>query len=159
MSLECYTLHRDYAAIVFFANSRFETGKRKLQYLSFQDFAFCAGQLISYWTVGAVGKMHCGTRLSLCHKVRVRFFFGNSPEDSGSETFSGVSQSLCLIGGGQVSVGLMVTHSGSLMMRGEHSHSIGGEGTREREGEREGGRERGGRGNEGNRGRAGTWEG
>uniref|UniRef100_A0A673I908 Fibroblast growth factor (acidic) intracellular binding protein b n=1 Tax=Sinocyclocheilus rhinocerous TaxID=307959 RepID=A0A673I908_9TELE len=47
-------LTRDYAAIVFFANSRFETGKRKLQYLSFQDFAFCAGQLSSYWTVGAV---------------------------------------------------------------------------------------------------------
>ncbi|XP_030637941.1 acidic fibroblast growth factor intracellular-binding protein B isoform X2 [Chanos chanos] len=50
-------LARDYAAIVFFANSRFETGKRKLQYLSFQDFAFCAGQLISYWTVGAVDSM------------------------------------------------------------------------------------------------------
>lgn len=49
---------RNYAAVVFFANSRFETGKRKLQYLSFQDFAFCAGQLISYWTVGAVGTMH-----------------------------------------------------------------------------------------------------
>uniref|UniRef100_A0A8C9RGA4 Fibroblast growth factor (acidic) intracellular binding protein a n=1 Tax=Scleropages formosus TaxID=113540 RepID=A0A8C9RGA4_SCLFO len=48
-------LARDYAAIVFFANNRFETGKRKLQYLSFQDFAFCAGQLISNWTVGAVG--------------------------------------------------------------------------------------------------------
>ncbi|KAG9339010.1 hypothetical protein JZ751_024413 [Albula glossodonta] len=48
-------LARDYAAIVFFANSRFETGKRKLQYLSFQDLAFCARQLISYWTVGAVG--------------------------------------------------------------------------------------------------------
>ncbi|XP_067113484.1 acidic fibroblast growth factor intracellular-binding protein B-like [Osmerus mordax] len=51
------TLARDYAAVVFFANSRFETGKRKLQYLSFQDFAFCAGQLISYWTVGAVDNM------------------------------------------------------------------------------------------------------
>ncbi|XP_063059201.1 acidic fibroblast growth factor intracellular-binding protein B-like [Engraulis encrasicolus] len=49
------SLAKDYAAIVFFANSRFETGKRKLQYLSFQDFAFCAGQLISYWTIGAVG--------------------------------------------------------------------------------------------------------
>uniref|UniRef100_A0A671QFH1 Fibroblast growth factor (acidic) intracellular binding protein b n=1 Tax=Sinocyclocheilus anshuiensis TaxID=1608454 RepID=A0A671QFH1_9TELE len=36
---------------------RFETGKRKLQYLSFQDFAFCAGQLSSYWTVGAVDNM------------------------------------------------------------------------------------------------------
>uniref|UniRef100_A0A8C9TNL0 Fibroblast growth factor (acidic) intracellular binding protein a n=1 Tax=Scleropages formosus TaxID=113540 RepID=A0A8C9TNL0_SCLFO len=50
-------LARDYAAIVFFANNRFETGKRKLQYLSFQDFAFCAGQLISNWTVGAVDNM------------------------------------------------------------------------------------------------------
>lgn len=48
---------RDYAAIVFFANNRFETGKRKLQYLTFQDFAFCAGQLISNWTVGAVGEL------------------------------------------------------------------------------------------------------
>ncbi|XP_066502271.1 acidic fibroblast growth factor intracellular-binding protein B-like isoform X2 [Hoplias malabaricus] len=51
------SLAKDYAAVVFFANSRFETGKRKLQYLSFQDFAFCAGQLISYWTVGAVDNM------------------------------------------------------------------------------------------------------
>lgn len=47
---------RDYAAIVFFANNRFETGKKKLQYLNFQDFAFCAGQLINNWTVGAVGE-------------------------------------------------------------------------------------------------------
>lgn len=47
---------RDYAAIVFFANNRFETGKRKLQYLTFQDFAFCAGQLINSWTIGAVGE-------------------------------------------------------------------------------------------------------
>jgi len=47
---------RDYAAIVFFANNRFETGKKKLLYLTFQDFAFCAGQLINNWTLGAVGK-------------------------------------------------------------------------------------------------------
>uniref|UniRef100_A0A8C7XRE1 Fibroblast growth factor (acidic) intracellular binding protein a n=1 Tax=Oryzias sinensis TaxID=183150 RepID=A0A8C7XRE1_9TELE len=50
-------LARDYAAIVFFANNRFETGKRKLQYLTFQDLAFCAGQLINNWTVGAVDNM------------------------------------------------------------------------------------------------------
>ncbi|KAK1150855.1 acidic fibroblast growth factor intracellular-binding protein isoform X1 [Acipenser oxyrinchus oxyrinchus] len=49
-------LARDYAAIVFFANSRFETGKKKLQYLTFEDFAFCAEQLIQNWTLGAVGK-------------------------------------------------------------------------------------------------------
>lgn len=54
LSLACC---RDYAAIVFFANNRFETGKRKLQYLTFQDFAFCAGQLINNWTVGAVGEL------------------------------------------------------------------------------------------------------
>ncbi|MEQ2226910.1 hypothetical protein ILYODFUR_032263, partial [Ilyodon furcidens] len=47
----------DYAAIVFFANNRFETGKKKLQYLTFQDFAFCAGQLINNWTVGAFDNM------------------------------------------------------------------------------------------------------
>lgn len=51
------SLAKDYAAVVFFANSRFETGKKKLQYLAFQDFAFCAGLLISYWTVGAVDNM------------------------------------------------------------------------------------------------------
>ncbi|KAK5616825.1 hypothetical protein CRENBAI_018304 [Crenichthys baileyi] len=50
-------LARDYAAIVFFANNRFETGKKKLQYLTFQDFAFCAGQLIDNWTVGAFDNM------------------------------------------------------------------------------------------------------
>ncbi|XP_063801150.1 acidic fibroblast growth factor intracellular-binding protein isoform X1 [Pseudophryne corroboree] len=47
-------LARDYAAIVFFANSRFETGKRKLQYLTFEDFASCAEHLIQSWTLGAV---------------------------------------------------------------------------------------------------------
>lgn len=68
---------RDYAAVVFFANSRFETGKRKLQYLSFQDFAFCAGQLISYWTVGAVGKM---PELTVMHLMFFFFLFLARPE-------------------------------------------------------------------------------
>ncbi|KAJ6654191.1 hypothetical protein lerEdw1_007288, partial [Lerista edwardsae] len=47
-------LARDYAAIVFFANSRFETGKKKLQYLTFEDFAYCAEQMIQNWTLGAM---------------------------------------------------------------------------------------------------------
>ncbi|CAJ0940401.1 unnamed protein product, partial [Ranitomeya imitator] len=34
--------------------SRFETGKRKLQYLTFEDFATCAEHLIQNWTLGAV---------------------------------------------------------------------------------------------------------
>lgn len=51
-------LCRDYAAIVFFANNRFETGKKKLQYLSFGDFAYCAELMIQNWTLGAVGEAH-----------------------------------------------------------------------------------------------------
>ncbi|XP_062380150.1 fibroblast growth factor (acidic) intracellular binding protein a [Sardina pilchardus] len=50
-------LARDYAAIVFFASNRFETGKRKLHYLTFQDFAFCAGQLINNWTLGSMDNL------------------------------------------------------------------------------------------------------
>uniref|UniRef100_A0A4X2JUK2 FGF1 intracellular binding protein n=1 Tax=Vombatus ursinus TaxID=29139 RepID=A0A4X2JUK2_VOMUR len=47
-------LARDYAAVVFFANNRFETGKKKLQYLTFGDLAFCAELMIQNWTPGAV---------------------------------------------------------------------------------------------------------
>ncbi|NXM49346.1 FIBP protein, partial [Gymnorhina tibicen] len=46
---------RDYAAIVFFANSRFETGKRRLQFLSFADFAACAQSMMGHWSQGALG--------------------------------------------------------------------------------------------------------
>uniref|UniRef100_A0A8D0GWD3 FGF1 intracellular binding protein n=1 Tax=Sphenodon punctatus TaxID=8508 RepID=A0A8D0GWD3_SPHPU len=56
-------LARDYAAVVFFANSRFETGKKKLQFLTFEDFAFCAEQMIQNWTLGAVGASGAGKRL------------------------------------------------------------------------------------------------
>ncbi|NXV55831.1 FIBP protein, partial [Molothrus ater] len=45
---------RDYAAIVFFANSRFETGKRRLQFLSFGDFAACAQSMMAHWSQGAL---------------------------------------------------------------------------------------------------------
>ncbi|KAF6333077.1 FGF1 intracellular binding protein [Rhinolophus ferrumequinum] len=53
-SRQALLIERDYAAIVFFANNRFETGKKKLQYLSFGDFAFCAELMIQNWTLGAV---------------------------------------------------------------------------------------------------------
>ncbi|CAH1261771.1 FIBP [Branchiostoma lanceolatum] len=49
-------LAKKYAAIVFFSNNRFETGKKKLQYLSFDDFAYCADLMIHNWTFGAAGK-------------------------------------------------------------------------------------------------------
>lgn len=47
---------RDYAAIVFFANSRFETGKRRLQFLTFGDFAACAQSMMGHWSQGALGE-------------------------------------------------------------------------------------------------------
>uniref|UniRef100_T1JE67 Acidic fibroblast growth factor intracellular-binding protein n=1 Tax=Strigamia maritima TaxID=126957 RepID=T1JE67_STRMM len=43
-------LAKKYAAIVFITNNRFETGKRKLQYLTFDDFLHCAKQMIAHWT-------------------------------------------------------------------------------------------------------------
>jgi len=43
-------LARKYAAIVFIANNRFETGKRKLQYLTFDDFLHCATCMIANWS-------------------------------------------------------------------------------------------------------------
>ncbi|XP_076442471.1 acidic fibroblast growth factor intracellular-binding protein-like [Babylonia areolata] len=48
------TLARDYAAITFIANNRFETGKKKLAYLSFRDFAVCATHMITNWSYSSV---------------------------------------------------------------------------------------------------------
>lgn len=45
-------LAQKYAAIVFFANNRFETSKKRLQYLTFDDFCYCADQMIDNWTIG-----------------------------------------------------------------------------------------------------------
>lgn len=47
-------LARQYAAIVFIANNRFETGKKKLSHLSFEDFVFCANQMITNWSYSSV---------------------------------------------------------------------------------------------------------
>lgn len=43
-------LARRYGAVVFLACMRFETGKRKLQYLTFPDFCHCAQVMMSSWT-------------------------------------------------------------------------------------------------------------
>lgn len=43
-------LSRRYAAIVFIAALRFETSKRKLQYLQFGDFFECAQAIMTFWT-------------------------------------------------------------------------------------------------------------
>lgn len=41
---------RKYAAIVFISFVRFETSKRKLQYLTFSDFLHCATAIMTNWT-------------------------------------------------------------------------------------------------------------
>uniref|UniRef100_A0A182J4N9 Acidic fibroblast growth factor intracellular-binding protein n=1 Tax=Anopheles atroparvus TaxID=41427 RepID=A0A182J4N9_ANOAO len=43
-------LAQKYAAVVFIACLRFETTKRKLQYLNFKDFYECSQVLMTYWT-------------------------------------------------------------------------------------------------------------
>ena len=50
-----FSIYRAYAAIVFITNNRFETGKRKLNYLTFNDFAICANHMISKWSYSAEG--------------------------------------------------------------------------------------------------------
>ncbi|XP_068234903.1 acidic fibroblast growth factor intracellular-binding protein-like [Palaemon carinicauda] len=43
-------LAKKYAAIVFIINNRFETSKRKLNYLTFEDFSVCALLMMTTWT-------------------------------------------------------------------------------------------------------------
>ncbi|KAM8792427.1 acidic fibroblast growth factor intracellular-binding protein-like, partial [Eudromia elegans] len=47
-------LARDYAAVLFFARGRFDTSRRRLQFLSFGDLAGCARSLMEHWTRGAL---------------------------------------------------------------------------------------------------------
>ncbi|CAH1790912.1 unnamed protein product [Owenia fusiformis] len=51
-------LANKYAAIVFITNNRFETGKRKLFYLSLDDFVCCAMHMISRWSYSAMECKH-----------------------------------------------------------------------------------------------------
>lgn len=43
-------LAKKYAAIVYIANNRFETSKRKLQYLSFSEFLHCSIEIMNNWS-------------------------------------------------------------------------------------------------------------
>lgn len=47
-------LARQYAAIVFITNNRFETGKKKLAFLTFEDYVHCANQMITNWSYSSV---------------------------------------------------------------------------------------------------------
>lgn len=54
-------IFRKYAAIVFIINNRFETSKRKLNYLTFEDFSVVASLMMSTWTTAS--PLACGTSL------------------------------------------------------------------------------------------------
>lgn len=47
------SLAKRYAAVVFMANHRFETGKKRLSHLTFEDFMFCAEHMIVNWSYSA----------------------------------------------------------------------------------------------------------
>ena len=47
---------RQYAATVFIVNNRFEMGKKKLAYLTFDDLVHCANEMIATWSNSSKGK-------------------------------------------------------------------------------------------------------
>ena len=52
-----FFLFRQYAAIVFITNNRFETVKKKLLYLTFDDYVYCANKMIQNWSYSSKGKL------------------------------------------------------------------------------------------------------
>ncbi|XP_045508615.1 acidic fibroblast growth factor intracellular-binding protein [Colias croceus] len=56
-------LARKYGAVVFLACMRFETTKRKLQYLSFNDFFHCAQAIMGSWTYSCTGPEYYDTEM------------------------------------------------------------------------------------------------
>lgn len=52
-----HELAQKYAAVVFLTNNRFETGKKKLCYLNFNDFSHCATTMIAHWSYGSAGNL------------------------------------------------------------------------------------------------------
>eukprot|EP00112_Aurelia_sp_Birch-Aquarium-sp1_P013887 Seg2975.1 transcript_id=Seg2975.1/GoldUCD/mRNA.D3Y31 product="Acidic fibroblast growth factor intracellular-binding protein B" protein_id=Seg2975.1/GoldUCD/D3Y31 len=43
-----------YASMVFIFVNRFDTGKKRLAYLNFDDFVFCAEQMLNNWCIGDI---------------------------------------------------------------------------------------------------------
>ena len=46
-------LAKTYASVVFMSANKFETGKKRLAYMTVPDFMYCASLMIEYWTVGS----------------------------------------------------------------------------------------------------------
>ncbi|XP_050558201.1 acidic fibroblast growth factor intracellular-binding protein [Spodoptera frugiperda] len=56
-------LAKKYGAVVFIACMRFETAKRKLTYLTFNDFYHCAQAIMSSWTYSCTGPEYYDTEM------------------------------------------------------------------------------------------------
>lgn len=54
---------RRYAAVVFIISHRFETSKRKLQYLTFPDLYYCANSIMTCWTYRVTSSEYFDTDL------------------------------------------------------------------------------------------------
>lgn len=46
-------LAKTYASVVFMSANKFETGKKRLAYMTVPDFMYCASLMIEHWTVGS----------------------------------------------------------------------------------------------------------
>ena len=46
-------LAKSYASVVFMSANKFETGKKRLAYMTVTDFTYCASLMIEHWTVGS----------------------------------------------------------------------------------------------------------
>ena len=53
--LFCCCFSSRYATVVFMANHRFETGKKKVNHLTFDDYSYCAVLMIANWSYSAIG--------------------------------------------------------------------------------------------------------
>jgi len=53
---------RQYAAIVFIENIRFDLSRKKLAYLTFADFVHCSNLMITHWSHSSsagIDSVHC----------------------------------------------------------------------------------------------------
>ncbi|CAB4034881.1 Acidic fibroblast growth factor intracellular-binding, partial [Paramuricea clavata] len=58
-------LSKSYACIVFMSYHKFETGKRRLSYLTFTDCAYCVEQMITNWTINSSDATESDTVLDM----------------------------------------------------------------------------------------------
>jgi len=58
---------RQYAAIVFIENIRFDLSRKKLAYLTFVDFVYCSNLMLSHWSHGLQGQSPIAIIVHACY--------------------------------------------------------------------------------------------